>query len=313
LQADGGFKESEVRSVHPYLVRIPLPWGGTFRVASYGFLIMCGFLASLYIAWRRAKRFGIDPSGLFDAAVGALIGGIVGARLLYVIYEWPAFRAEPLKVIRLDEGGLVFLGGAALGTLTLAFIVAKRKLPLLRSLDVAASVLPLGHAFGRMGCFLNGCCYGSVTGSWVGVRFLRVLDPRTGELIGSPVFLDHMRQGLVPQAAARSLPVHPTQLYEAGYNLAIFALLSFWLTRRWREGEVGWLYLALYGAARFANEFLRADSSRVLGLTVAQAMCLPMVALAVAMVVRGRMLPRQPLPAPRAPSIPRAKPRKKAR
>ena len=299
--------------MHPYLVRIPLPWGGTFRIASYGFMIMCGFLLSLYIASRRARRFGIDPNGLFDAAVGGLVGGIVGARLLYVIYDWPTFRDQPLRIIRLDEGGLVFLGGAALGALALIFVATRRKLPLWRSLDVAASVLPLAHAFGRIGCFLNGCCYGFRTDSWLGVKFPRVLDPKTGELLGSPVFLDHLRQGLVAETDRCSLPVHPTQLYEAGYNLAIFAFLSFWLARRWREGEVGWLYLALYGSARFANEFLRADSPRVFGLTVAQAMCMAIAALTIAMVVRGRRLSRQPLPAPWTPPAPGAKPRKRSR
>jgi len=302
--------------VHPYLVRIPLPWGGSFRVASYGFMIMCGFLVSLYLGQQRAKRAGIDPAGFFDAAVAGLLGGVIGARILHVIYEWPYFRANPLKIIRLDQGGLVFYGGAIGGALALIFVVLRKKMPVLRSLDVVASVLPLGHAFGRVGCFLNGCCFGHVTKSPVGVRFPRMLAPGNvadplfnvgaEHVVGSPPFVYHLEQTppLVTASAQWSLPVHPTQLYAVGYNLVIFALLTLWFTRRWRDGEVGALYLILYGTARFVNEFFRVGTPVLGGLSVAQVMCVPAVLFGAALLWRGRRLAPQPLPAPWEPSPP---------
>ena len=297
--------------MHPYLIKIPLPWGGAFPIASYGFMIMLGFLLSLFIARKRARRLGVEPDVMFDLCVSALLGGIIGARLFYVIYDWPAFRDNPIEIFRMDKGGLIFYGGVMGGLGVLIVLLIVKRLPLLRTMDVIASVVPLGHAFGRIGCFLYGCCFGRVTSSWLGVRFPRILEPgnvrdaiyNVGDkhIVGSLPFVQQLQlpEGLLNRTAEWSLPVHPTQLYEAGYNLIIFGVLSFWFLRRWREGEVGWLYLALYGTARFSNEFLRADQTAVLwGLKVAQLMCVPMVIAGLTMLVRGRMLPRQPLPEP---------------
>ena len=284
--------------MHPHLLSIPLPWGGTFTVATYGFAIMCGFLLALYVAQRRAKRFGIDPAAVFDAAIGALVAGIVGARLLFVIYEWDTFRAHPEEIPRIDKGGLVFLGGAIAGVLALIVVLRRRRAPLMRSLDVMASIAPLAHAFGRFGCFMNGCCFGKVTHSWLGVQFPRVADAASGAVVGSPAFITHLREGLILESAEWSLPVHPTQLYAIGYNLLIFAVLTFYLTRRRREGQVGWLYLVLYGSFRFANEAVRVTPPVVLGMSPAQAMCVPLIVIGAVMLLKARKLPPQPLPEP---------------
>jgi len=288
--------------MHPYLFEIPLPWGGQFRVASYGLMIVCGFLLCLRVLRGRAGRMGLDPTALFDAAVFALMGGIVGARVFFVLHHWDAFADAPVRIIRLDLGGLTFYGGLIGGAAGLLMTVWRKRLPLLRTLDVGASLVPLGHAFGRVGCFLNGCCFGKVTESWAGIRFPRVLDG-AGRIIGSPPYQEHVAGGLIPQTARWSLPVHPTQLYEVAYELAFFAVLSYVLTRRRREGDVAWLYGVLYGCGRFVNEFFRADHARLPalgGLTSFQAMSLGLAAFGVAMLVRSRLRPRQPLPEPLA-------------
>jgi len=302
--------------MHPYLLRVPLPWGGELKIASYGVAIVCGFLLALYIAQRRARRVGIDPYDIFDAAVAGLIGGVVGARVLHVLYEWPYFRAHPLEVIRIDKGGLVFYGGVIGGSCALLFVLVRRKVPLLRALDVVASVVPLGHAFGRIGCFLNGCCFGRETGCLFGLRFPRFLAPGNVDnplynvggqhITGSLPFLHQLQQHPELRTAAWSYPLHPTQLYAVAYNLLIFAVLSYWFPRRWREGEVGGLYLVLYGTARFVNEFFRVEPKVVLGLTVAQAMSVLAVAFGAFLVARARRRQRQPLPAPWEPPTPRA-------
>ena len=286
--------------MHPYLLEIPLPWGGHFRIASYGVMIVCGFLTCLYLMRGRARRMGLNPTAMFDAAVFALMGGIVGARVFFVLHHWSEYAERPLDIIRLDLGGLTFYGGLIGGATGLLLTVWTRRLPLLRTLDVGASLVSLGHAFGRVGCFLNGCCFGEVTDSWTGVRFPRILND-AGEIIGSIPYRAHMDRGLLTAAAERSLSVHPTQLYEVCYELAFFFILSYALTRRRREGDVAWLYAALYGCGRFVNEFFRADHARLAGvggLTSFQVMSLGLAVAGVVMLIRSRRRPSQPMPEP---------------
>ncbi len=271
--------------MHRYLFEIPLPGGGTFRLPAYGFMILVGFLVCLWLLQRRGRRMGLNPLALFDLAVWVLLGGLAGARIFYVIHHWSDFSDRLWHVFFLWEGGLAFFGGLIGGGLGLVMLVLSRRkppvrlraLPLRRTLDVTASLGPLGHAFGRVGCFLNGCCYGKPTDAWVGVKFPEL--PR---------------------------PVHPTQLYAVGYNLVIFALLSYLLPRRRRPGEVAWLYLVLYGTARYINEFFRGDpDTRPLpelgGLTVFQVLCLGAVLFGLVMLVLSRRKPPVPLPEPWTP------------
>ncbi len=286
--------------MHPRLLEIPLPGGRVFPVASYGFMILLGFLLCLWLLRRRGRRMGLDPTALFDVAVAALLGGIVGARLLYVVYNWEAFAPAPWRILLIHEGGLAFFGGLIGGTLGLLIGLWRRGLPALPTLDVAASLVPVGQAFGRVGCFLNGCCFGVRTDLWLGVRFPRILN-EAGQITGSPPFLQHMQQGLVTASDTHSLPVHPTQLYEVVFNLVIFAFLSWVLPRRRRPGEVAWLYPIFYGTARYANEFLRADTlpqPALGGLTVFQAVSLAAVAFGLVMFFNTVRKPPVPIPDP---------------
>ena len=277
--------------MHPHLFRIPLPWGGTATVASYGAMMMVGFLVCLYLLSRRGPALGLSSEKLFDIAIAALIGGVVGARIYYVFYAWDYFAAHPLQFFRIDQGGLVFYGGVAGGTAGVLLFTFLKKLPIRRTADVFASLLPLGHAFGRVGCFLNGCCYGGVTRSWVGVRF----PPE------SAAYRDMMRRGLLDSSAALTPPLHPTQLYATAYNLLIFGVLGWVLWNRHREGDVVWLYLLLYGTARFLNEFLRNDQPPVVAhLTTAQLVCIALISVGGAMLWRSWNREPDSLPEPAA-------------
>jgi len=295
--------------MHPDLFRIPLPWGGGLTIHSYGFMIMLGFLCCLYLLGRRGRRLGFDTEALYDTALVVLLGGIVCSRLYFVISNWRFFRSDPVQIIRIDRGGLVFYGGVMGGAAALLVMIYRKGFPVRRTLDLVAGLVPLGHAFGRVGCFLNGCCFGRVTNSFVGVKFPRILadgvspDPALNvggkAIVGCPVFVHQVLNGQVANTSLWSQPVHPTQLYAVGYNLLIFAFLSFWYPRRWRDGEVAWLYGILYGSARFINEMFRDDQPRLLwGLTVAQMICLCLVVFGVVMFLLGRRKPRQPLPEP---------------
>jgi phosphatidylglycerol:prolipoprotein diacylglycerol transferase len=286
--------------MHPYLFQLNLPWGGTFKAASYGFMILIGFLLCLWLVQRRGRRMGMDPTAIFDATIVGLFGGIIGARIFYVLDNWSQFSGDLWQIVRLDRGGLAFFGGLVGGLLGMLLMVRKRRLPLRESLGVVASLMPLGHAFGRVGCFLNGCCYGTVTHGWTGVVFPRFVD-KDGFVTGSPAYIGQFNQGLLTIADTHSLPVHPTQLYEVGYNLIFFALLSWMLPRRRRAGDTAWAYLILYGTARFVNEFFRADNPRypaMGGLTIFQALCIAAVVFGIVMLARSLSRAPEPIPIP---------------
>ncbi len=190
--------------MRPYLFAIPLPWGRAFRVPSYGLMILLGLLLCLWLAQRRARRMGLDPLAVFDTLIIAFLGGLVGARFFYVVHHWSQFADEVWRVVFLWEGGLAFYGGLIGGAAGLLGALRKKKLPLRATLGVVCSLIPLGHAFGRMGCFLNGCCSGKITDSWLGMRFPRVLidgaslNPLLnldGQRISSPVFAEQVAYG----------------------------------------------------------------------------------------------------------------------
>ncbi len=276
--------------MHPYLLRFTAPWGGEITIASYGAMMMIGFLASLYVLQRRAGKFGVSSEKIFNVAIAMLVFGVIGARLFFVIQFWNdyEFAANPLLILRIDRGGLVFYGGLIGGLAGALALIKKQNLPLADTFGLIASAGPLGHAFGRLGCFLNGCCYGEITTSAIGLRFPRILDSEQ-RIVGSQPFLDHLNR-YVEQTDAWSMPVHATQLYEVGYNLFIFALLSLLLVRRNRPSELIGPYLIIYGTARFINEIFRADTRAVaMGLTIAQLLCIPLVlAGGVAMIIAYR-------------------------
>lgn len=295
--------------MHPYLFEIPLPGGRAFPIRSYGLMIVIGFLLCLYLVQRRGRRMGLNPATLFDASVAALIGGIIGARIFYVVDNWDAFAGDLWRMVRIDQGGLAFYGGLMGGAVGLLAGVLKGHLPIRPTLDVATSLVPLGHAFGRVGCFLNGCCFGKVTHSWVGVQFPRILNS-ANQIIGSEPYRYQLEQRLktgIDGSQAWSLPVYPTQLFEVGYELIFFGILSYLLFRRRRAGDIAWLYAIFYCSARFVNEFFRADtipSPALGGLTIFQALSLAGVAFGVIMLADSLRRPRQPLPEPWSPVSP---------
>ena len=209
----------------------------------YGVLVALGFLAAVLHWNAQARREGM-PEGIgSDLGFIVMVGGILGARIAYVLANFAHYRAHPIEIIRIDQGGLIFYGGFLLAVLGVVVLARRRRLPVWRLGDFAVTALPLGHAFGRVGCFLNGCCYGAPTEvPWA-----------------------------VHQADALR---HPVQLYETGFNLALYGTLHLLLRRHGPPGLVVAAYLVGYGAWRFAIEFLRGDERLpvVAGLDAAQAL-----------------------------------------
>jgi len=130
-------------------------------IKSYGVMMVLGFLAALFLARRRARRLGENHLHVTDFAVWTLVAGIAGARLMHVLHNWPQYRDRPWQVLAIWSGGLEFLGGVVAALLFTVLYLRRKKLPTLKYLDILAPSLMLGLAFGRMGCFLNGCCFGA--------------------------------------------------------------------------------------------------------------------------------------------------------
>jgi phosphatidylglycerol:prolipoprotein diacylglycerol transferase len=209
---------------------------GPLIIRSYGFFIALGVVAAMVVAIRLCKLEGIDHNRVLDMAVWAVLAGLVTSRLGYAFTEPGAFRNDPLEIFRLWNGGLVFYWGLLGGAGTALFFIRRYRLPLWKTADLAAVCVPLAHTFGRIGCFMAGCCYGRECALPWAVTFT---NP----------------DSLAPQ----NVPLHPTQLYESGTNLIIFGLLYLLHRRRRFEGQIFATYLVLYAAARFTIEFFRGD------------------------------------------------------
>jgi phosphatidylglycerol:prolipoprotein diacylglycerol transferase len=220
--------------MHPYLFRI-----GPLTIYSYGALLLVGFLAGLWWARREGRRRGIAPGAIVDLSLWMLFGGLLFARVFFILLNFEFYRSQPLVSLFFGSGhfavqGLSFHGGlfgAIMGSL---IYVRRAGLSWLMLADIMAPAAALGYGFGRIGCFLNGCCYGAPTNLSWGTHFL--LDPDSG---------------------ACTPASHPTQIYAALGSWAIFGLLLLLRNRFTGKGQLAFSYLALYSVLRFGVEFFR--------------------------------------------------------
>lgn len=279
---------------------------GYLRLHSYGLMIALGFLAALYGAQRYLKPRGVDPQALSEMGFIALFLGVAGTRALYILMNPMEFSLlRPLEWFAVWEGGLVFQGAIPVTFLYVYIACRRRGIPFWQLVDAGIPGLALAHAFGRVGCFLNGCCYGqcSETLPWA-VRF----PP------GSPVF--YSQAGMMPMPDGWSHPVHPTQLYSVAALMAIFLLLLV-LRTKWHPftGFTMPVYLVLYGVKRFIVEMFRGDNNpTLLGfglLSNQQVFSIISILLGIWLFLFLRWRAKQPTAAPAPPSTP--EPRKKKR
>ena len=155
--------------MHPELFRIPFT---ALTVKSYGVLMVCGFIAAIYIIRRLSRGMGENAEHVTTAALYSLIAGVVGARIFYVIHYWRQFKGKgAIEMLAVWKGGLELLGGVLLAILIIVLYMRAKKLPVRRYLDILGVGLMLALVFGRLGCFFNGCCYGKPTNSFISVRF----------------------------------------------------------------------------------------------------------------------------------------------
>ena len=275
------------------LFEIPLPFlHKSFPVYSYGFMLMVAFFAAITIARWRARKEGLDPNKITDLGIYIVCAGILGARVFYVIQYFENYRDNLFSIFKVYEGGLVYYGGLFAAIVTLFVFARKHHLSFFNILDIVTPSTILGLGFGRIGCFLNGCCFGKVAPhlTWA-VQFPRTMD-KTGIIDGSPAFLHQYELGLVHLADTHALPIHPTQLYSFLSDVALFFILSVFFKYRKRNGEVFLLFGIGYPIIRFCMELLRNDTPLFFNLfTIAQIISISMFVVFAPLFVISRIKP----------------------
>ena len=243
------------------LFEIPLPFFQKhIPIYAYGFMLMIAFLVAIAVARWRAGKEGLDPAKVTDVGIYLVCAGIVGARIFFVIQFFEDYKNNLFSIFKIYEGGLVYYGGLFAGALTLFVYVRRHRMPVLKLFDIVTPSIALGLGFGRIGCFLNGCCFGKLSPHipWA-VRFPRTVD-KAGMIDGSPAFLHHYELGLVRLSDTHALPIHPTQLYSFLADVVLFFLLNAFFKYRKKDGEVLILFGILYPIIRYSMELLRNDT-----------------------------------------------------
>lgn len=234
--------------MHPILFKI-----GSWPVYSYGVLLALAYLAGLQLAVVRARRAGLDGAKVMDLGIYLIIAALIGAKLMLIAVDFDYFRTQPAEMLSLVRAGGVFYGGLIAALLVGLWLVRRYQLPMWTTADLIAPGIALGHIVGRFGCLLAGCCYGRPTGVAWAVTFS---DPVAAANVGTPL----------------QIPLHPTQLYDAGAEALILAFLL--LTERRGKpfpGRTFWLYMLVYAISRFIIEFYRGDERGVVfGMSTSQ-------------------------------------------
>ena len=252
--------------MHPILFRI-----GSWPVYSYGVLLALAYLAGLQLAVVRARRAGLDSAKVMDLGIYLIIAALIGAKLMLIAVDFNYFRSQPREILSLVRAGGVFYGGLIAAFLAGVWLIQRYKLPLWTTADLIAPGIALGHIVGRFGCLLAGCCYGRPTDVAWAITFT---DPVAATNVGTPL----------------QIPLHPTQLYDAGAEALILVLLLV-SERRGRPfpGRTFWLYMLLYAVSRFIIEIYRGDErGTIFGMSTSQFVAVVIVPISVFMLWRLR-------------------------
>lgn len=207
---------------------------GPFTVYGYGLMIAIGVLAAFGVAEKRAPKYGLSGDTVFSLGLWCLVGGIIGAKLMYYIVELPAIIRDPSLLLNLTDGFVVY-GGIILGIAAGYCYTKVKKLSFVKYFDLVMPSIALAQAFGRIGCFLAGCCYGEATSSGFSITFYE--------------------SAFAPNGVA----LFPTQLMSSAANFAHFVFLIWFARRAKADGQVAGMYLILYSLGRFLIEFFRGD------------------------------------------------------
>jgi phosphatidylglycerol:prolipoprotein diacylglycerol transferase len=217
--------------MHPILFDL-----GKFHLYTYGLFIALGFITAIFVSQKLAARSGIKEQVISDIFFIILVSALVGARALYVMISFDAYKNNLLDILKIWNGGLVFFGGFISAVICTAVYLHYKKLNIWKTADVIAPGVALGHSIGRFGCFFAGCCYGQSCDLPFAVTFT------------NPDSL-----------APLNVPLHPTQIYMVLSNLILFFILMLVFRKKRFNGMVFLTYIMLYSFFRFIIEFFRGD------------------------------------------------------
>jgi phosphatidylglycerol:prolipoprotein diacylglycerol transferase len=220
---------------------------GFFTLYSYGFLLACAFFLANQFARRSARQFGYDPDKVEETVMYCILLGVLGSRLGYVVQYPGQYLAEPWQILNLRQGGLTVMGGFLFTIAFQCHLCWRQGKSVLNLFDFLAGPLLVGMAFGRLGCFSHGCCY--------------------GEVCHLPWAITYP-EGIIPGGPAG--PRHPSQLYEMGADLMLLGLIAYQLPRLRYAGQNFYTFMLGYGLIRFADEFTRYNDAYFGGLSVYQ-------------------------------------------
>jgi phosphatidylglycerol:prolipoprotein diacylglycerol transferase len=249
--------------MHPILFEI-----GGFPVYTYGVLLAAAYLLGLQFALMRARARGLDGNRVMDLGIWIIISALIGAKVLLLIVDFDTFRQNPSELITLMRSGGVFYGGLIAAVAVAIWYLRRHRLHVWSVADAFAPGIALGHVIGRMGCFFAGCCFGRATDVPWAVTFR---NEYAAQNVGTPL----------------NIPLHPTQLYEAGAELIILGiLLLFERKGRAFAGRTFWGYMLLYAITRFIIEFYRGDARGMVGdLSTSQFVSVLLVPVSIVMLV----------------------------
>ena len=237
---------------------------GPLTVHSYGLMIALGILVCVFMGMYRARKYGYKDEAVLDIAILGILSGFVGAKLLYVLVEFDSFLENPMDV--LGSEGFVVYGGIIVGALVGILYCRIKKLPCWEYFDLLAPSIAVAQGFGRIGCFLAGCCYGRPTDAFWGVTF--------------------------PEGsfAPAGVPLIPTQLISSAGDFIITGILLVYSKHNKKAGNVGILYMLLYGIGRFLVECLRSDDRGTVGLlSTSQFISIGIILLAIILFFRHQI------------------------
>jgi phosphatidylglycerol:prolipoprotein diacylglycerol transferase len=259
--------------MYPTLVEL-----GPITLYTYGVLLAAAYLLGLRLAMVRARQRGLDQTRVLDLGIYIIISALIGAKLLLLVTDFRTYVDNPSELMTLARSGGVFYGGLLLAVTVALWYIRRIGLPLWTTCDVFAPGIALGHVIGRLGCLFAGCCYGKPTDVPWAITFT---NPDAAANVGTPL----------------NVPLHPTQLYEAGAE-ALILLILLATERRGRPfpGRTFWLYILLYGISRFVIEIYRGDPrGTVFMFSTSQFISLLLVPIAAVMLV---VLSRRVAPEP---------------
>ena len=215
---------------------------GPITLHSYGLMLAIAFLVGLRVASYYGKKDGLEPSRIVDVVIYIFISALIGAKLLHILVDLDYYKQDWSRLLNIYQVGGVYYGGFLMAVLVTIWYVRRHHMSFWGTADALSMGLSIGQMFGRIGCFLAGCCWGKEcpTGFPIGVTFT---NRDAAEQVGTPL----------------NIPLHATQLYEAAGMLVIFLILRLTYSRRRFEGQQFFLYLLLYSILRFSVEFFRGD------------------------------------------------------